>query len=148
MELHSLKPAEGSNKSGKIIGRGTGSGRGRTATRGHKGAKSRSGFKNKRNFEGGQTPLQMRLPKFGFNSPNRLEYFPVNLDLLQHFCDKFSTNDITYELLVEKRVVKKYHKIKILGRGELTGPVNVQVHAISDSAKNHIENIGGKVTLL
>lgn len=148
MELHSLKPAKGSNKSGKVVGRGTGSGRGRTSTRGHKGAKSRSGFKNKRNFEGGQTPLQMRLPKFGFNSPNRVEYFPVNLDLLQHFSEKFDTNEITHELLVEKRVVKKYHKIKILGRGELNGPVSVQVHAISDSAKNHIENIGGKVTLL
>ena len=148
MELHTLQPAKGSNKSGKIIGRGVGSGRGRTATRGHKGAKSRSGFKNKRNFEGGQTPLQMRLPKFGFNSPNRVEYFPVNLDLLQHFCEKFNTTEISHELLVEKRIVKRYHKIKVLGRGEVSAPITLQVHAISDSAKNHIENIGGKVTLL
>lgn len=148
MELHNLKPAEGSNRDKKIVGRGHPSGRGRTSTRGTKGAKSRSGFKNKRNFEGGQTPLQMRLPKFGFNNPNRQEYFPVNLDLLQHFAEKFDTSDITRDLLVEKRVIKKYHKIKVLGRGDLTSKVNVAVHAISETAKNHIENKGGTVTLL
>ena len=148
MELHNLKPAEGSNKKRKIVGRGHPSGRGRSSTRGTKGAKSRSGFKNKRNFEGGQTPLQMRLPKFGFNNPNRLEYFPVNLDLLQHFAEKFDTSDISCELLVQHRVVKKSHKIKILGRGELKSTVNVTVHAISDAAKKHIEEKGGSVTLL
>lgn len=148
MELHNLKPAEGSNRKRKIIARGVGAGSGRTATRGHKGAKSRSGFKSKRGFEGGQTPLQRRVPKFGFNSPNRVEFFPVNLDLLQHFADKFETNEISTELLAEKNVIKKYHKVKILGRGELTSSVSVKVNAISDTAKQHIENKGGTVTLL
>lgn len=148
MELHNLKPAQGSTKRRKIVGRGHPSGRGRSSTRGIKGQKSRSGSKFKRNFEGGQTPLQMRVPKIGFNNLNRVEYFPINLDLLQHFSEKFETADISYELLVEKRVIKKYHKVKVLGRGELSSPVNVTVHAVSETAKNQIENKGGKVTLV
>ncbi|TVR88307.1 MAG: 50S ribosomal protein L15 [Saprospirales bacterium] len=148
MELHKLKPAKGSNKKRKIVARGVGSGRGRSATRGTKGAQSRSGYKYRRNFEGGQTPLQIRVPKIGFNNPNRTEFYPINLDLLDHFCEKFGTDEISTELLVEKKVIKKYHKVKVLGRGELDRAVKIKVNAISEAAKKHIENKGGSVTLL
>jgi large subunit ribosomal protein L15 len=148
MELHSLKPARGSNRKRKIIARGVGSGRGRSATRGTKGAQSRSGYKYRRNFEGGQTPLQVRIPKIGFKNPNRVEFIPINLDLLSLYCEKFGTDEISTEFLVEKKVIKRNHKVKILGRGELSSAVKVKVNAISEAAKKLIENKGGTVTLL
>jgi len=148
MELHNLKPAKGSVKNKKRIARGQGSGRGGTSTRGHKGAKSRSGYKRKRNFEGGQMPLQMRLPKRGFNSPNRIEYVAVNLNRLQEIHDKYGLKDISVEALYENRIIKKGDKVKVLGNGEISTAINVVVNAISETAKSHIESKGGSVTLL
>lgn len=148
MKLSNLKPAKGSVKSKKRIARGQGSGHGGTATRGHKGAKSRSGFKNKRNFEGGQMPLQMRLPKRGFKNPNRTEYVVLNLDRLQEIADKYGMTDITFDALVENNIVRKGDLVKVLGRGELSSTVSVGVHAISESAKKAIEDKGGSVNLV
>lgn len=148
MELHNLRPAKGSNKGEKRIARGVGSGRGRTATRGHKGAKSRSGYSRKRAFEGGQMPLQMRLPKRGFNSPNRVEYAPINLGRLQAIADKYSLSEITPEVLAEKGIVRKTERVKILGNGELTANVSVKAHAISKSAQQAIEALGGSVEVV
>ena len=143
MELHSLKPAAGSTKSRKRIARGTGSGRGGTSTRGHKGAKSRSGYKSKRGFEGGQMPLQMRLPKVGFNNPNRVEFATLNMDQLQSIVEKHGLTEINFEILVSKNIVNKSDKVKILGRGKLEKKVNVSAHAFSASAKEAIEGLGG-----
>ncbi|MEL6719841.1 MAG: 50S ribosomal protein L15 [Bacteroidota bacterium] len=148
MKLSNLKPAKGSVKSKKRVARGQGSGRGGTSTRGHKGAKSRSGFKNKRNFEGGQMPLQMRLPKRGFKNPNRTEYVVLNLDRLQEIAEKYSLTDITFDALVENNIVRKGDLVKVLGRGELSSSVSVSVHAISESAKKAIEDKGGSVNLV
>ena len=148
MELHNLKPAKGSVKKKKRIARGQGSGYGGTSTRGHKGAKSRSGYSRKRNFEGGQMPLQMRLPKRGFNSPNRTEYVAVNLSRLQEIHDKFGWKDVTVDALKEHRIIKKNDLVKVLGNGELKTAINVTVNAISESAKSHIESKGGSVTIL
>ncbi len=148
MELHNLRPAEGAVKRKKRIARGQGSGRGGTSTRGHKGAKSRSGYKRKRNFEGGQMPLQMRLPKRGFNSPNRVEYKVINIDELQSFADKYNVSDITPEVLKSKGYISKTDTVKILGRGELTGALNVKVHAFSESAKASIESKGGTTEVI
>ena len=145
MNLSSLKPAEGSTKNIKRIGRGTGSGHGGTSTRGHKGAGSRSGTSNKRGFEGGQMPLQRRTPKFGFKSLNRVEYNGINLDVLQGLAEKFSTDSITPEFLVQHGMASKNDKIKILGRGELKAKVTVKVHAFSETAKAAIEQAGGSV---
>lgn len=143
MELHSLKPAAGSTKSRKRIARGTGSGRGGTSTRGHKGAKSRAGYKSKRGFEGGQMPLQMRLPKIGFKSPNRVEFATLNMDQLQSIVEKHGLTEINMEVLVAKNIVSKTDKVKILGRGKLDKKVNVSAHAFSASAKEAIEGLGG-----
>jgi len=143
MELHSLKPAAGSTKGRKRIARGTGSGRGGTSTRGHKGAKSRSGYKSKRAFEGGQMPLQMRLPKVGFKSPNRVEFATLNMDQLQSIVEKHGLTEINMEVLVSKNIVNKSDKVKILGRGKLDKKVNVSAHAFSASAKEAIEGLGG-----
>ncbi|MCB0597530.1 MAG: 50S ribosomal protein L15 [Lewinellaceae bacterium] len=143
MKLHSLKPADGSVKKRKRIARGIGSGHGRTATRGHKGAKSRSGFKEKRNFEGGQMPLQMRLPKIGFKNPTRVVYTPINLDRLQRIADKFNLDTVDLNALVENGIVNKNDKVKILGGGELKAKLTVQAHAFSASAKQAIEALGG-----
>ena len=143
MELHSLKPAAGSTKGWKRIARGTGSGRGGTSTRGHKGAKSRSGYKSKRAFEGGQMPLQMRLPKVGFKSPNRVEFATLNMDQLQSIVEKHGLTEINMEVLVSKNIVNKSDKVKILGRGKLDKKVNVSAHAFSASAKEAIEGLGG-----
>ena len=143
MKLHSLKPADGSVKKRKRIARGIGSGHGRTATRGHKGAKSRSGFKEKRNFEGGQMPLQMRLPKIGFKNPTRVVYTPINLDRLQRIADKFNLDTVDLNALVENGIVNKKDKVKILGGGELKAKLTVQAHAFSASAKQAIEALGG-----
>ena len=148
MELHNLKPAKGSVKKRKRIARGTGSGRGGTSTRGHKGQKSRSGYSRKRNFEGGQMPLQMRLPKRGFKNFNRVSYVPVNLDRLQAIADKFNVTTISTEVLVANGIIKKTDKVKILGEGEITSKIDVTIHAISESAKQAIEKLGGSVNLV
>ena len=144
MKLHTLKPAEGSTKNKKRIGRGQGSGRGGTSTRGHKGAKSRSGYSQKLGFEGGQMPLQRRVPKFGFTNPNRVEYKPVNLDDLQALAEKTKAKKIDLELLVSNGVVGKKDLVKVLGRGELSAKVEVEVHKFSASAVSAIEAAGGK----
>lgn len=148
MELHSLQPAKGATKQRKRIARGPGSGRGGTSTKGHKGAKSRAGYKRKRAFEGGQMPLQMRLPKIGFKSPNRKEYATINLDQLQSFAEKYNVSDITSEVLVAKGVASKNDQIKILGRGKLDKKLSVSVHAYSESAKAAIEANGGTVEVI
>ncbi len=148
MNLHTLKPAKGAVKQKKRVARGPGSGRGGTSTRGHKGAKSRSGFKNKRNFEGGQMPLQMRLPKRGFKSPNRVAYTVLNLDRLQEVVDKYNVTSLDLETMVEKGIVGKNDRVKVLGRGDLNAAVTIAVHAVSESAKAAIEAKGGTVNLV
>jgi large subunit ribosomal protein L15 len=148
MELHNLKPKAGSVKARKRIGRGQGSGKGGTSTRGHKGAKSRSGYKKKRGFEGGQMPLQMRLPKRGFNNPNRVEYVPLNLSRINDILEKFNLDAITPEVLIANNITGKNDLIKILGNGELSKKVDVTAHACSANAKQAIEEKGGSVTIL
>lgn len=148
MQLHNLKPAKGSTHKKKRIGRGQGSGWAGTAGRGHKGAKSRSGYKSKRAFEGGQTPLQRRVPKRGFTSPNRTEYIAMNLDRIQEIVDKYKVSEITPEVLNENGIIKKRDLVKILGRGELSGAVTITAHAVSASAKQAIEEKGGSVNLV
>jgi large subunit ribosomal protein L15 len=148
MNLSSLRPAIGSLKSRRRIGRGTGSGMGGTSTRGHKGAKSRSGYKSKLGFEGGQMPLQRRLPKFGFTNPNRVEYKSVNLDVLQQIVESTNTSLIDVNFLVNNGLASKRELIKILGRGELKSKVNVTAHGFSASAIAAIEKVGGTVTTL
>jgi large subunit ribosomal protein L15 len=145
MKLHTLKPADGSTKSRKRIGRGTGSGRGGTSTRGHKGAKSRSGYKSKFGFEGGQMPLQRRVPKFGFKSFNKIEFKPVNLDTLQGLAEEFNLEVIDMEALVAHGIASKNDKIKILGGGELKAKLNVTAHNFSETAVAAIETLGGSV---
>ncbi|MDR1725345.1 MAG: 50S ribosomal protein L15 [Bacteroidales bacterium] len=148
MDLSNLKPAEGSTKNRKRIGRGQGSGRGGTSTRGHKGAKSRSGYSRKIGFEGGQMPLYRRLPKFGFKNINRTEYLSVNLDTLSKLAEMKQIHDITLEVLKEYGLVSANTRVKILGRGELTLKINVFAHAFSVSAKNIIESKGGIATVI
>jgi len=146
MSLHNLKPAAGSVKTaGKIIGRGQGSGKGGTATRGHKGAKSRSGYSKKIGFEGGQMPLQRRVPKFGFKNINRKEYAGVNLDVIQAYHAAGRLSDIiTIENLIQERLVGKNDLVKILGRGEISAAVTIAAHKFTASAKTAIENAGGQ----
>lgn len=144
MKLHTLKPAEGSVKSKKRIGRGQGSGRGGTSTRGHKGAKSRSGYSSKSGFEGGQMPLQRRVPKFGFTNPNRVEYKAVNLDDLQQIAEKTKAKKVDLQLLIDNGIVAKKDLVKILGRGEISAKVEVEVHKFSAAAVSAIEAAGGK----
>ena len=149
MELYNLKPAEGSIKKGKRIGRGEGSKRGGTSTRGHKGPKSRSGYSKKSGFEGGQQPLQRRVPKFGFTNPNRKEYLGINLDRLQEvITNKKIKGSITKEVLVANGMAYKNDLIKILGRGELTSKIDITVDAYSASAKQAIEKAGGTTTII
>ena len=148
MELHNLKPAEGSVKNKKRIGRGQGSGRGGTSTRGHKGQQSRSGYTRKRNFEGGQMPLQMRLPKRGFKSPNRVEYVSLNLDQVQAILEKYQVENLTLESLVSHNIIRKSDKVKILARGEVNGAVNIEAHAASKAAQKAIEDKGGSLTIV
>ena len=149
MDLSNLKPAQGSVKSqGKRIGRGQGSGKGGTATRGHKGAKSRSGYSKKLGFEGGQMPLQRRVPKFGFRNPFRVAYKGINLDVIQELAEKSKAKDINIEFFIENGVARKKEKVKILGRGELKAKVNVTAHGFSASAIASIEAAGGSVTKL
>lgn len=148
MELHTLKPAKGAVKKGKRIGRGQGSGHGGTSTRGHKGQKSRSGFSRKRAHEGGQMPLQMRLPKRGFNNYNRVAYVAVNLKRIQEVADKYNLSTVDVEALVNNGVVSKGDRVKVLATGELTSAVSVGAHAFSESAKKAIEAKGGTVNLV
>ncbi len=145
MDLSSLKPAFGSTKNGKRIGRGQGSGRGGTSTRGHKGAKSRSGYSRKIGFEGGQMPLQRRVPKFGFTNINRVEYKPINLNTLQQMFEKNGTVEIDINALKNAGLISKNDRVKILGNGELTAKVNVKAHAFSKSAIKAIEVQQGTV---
>jgi len=143
MKLNNLKPAEGSIKDRKRIGRGEGSGHGGTSTRGHKGAGSRSGNKRKIGFEGGQMPLQRRLPKFGFKSLNRVEYKGINLDTLQLLVDKHNLSEVTFDTLVANGICSKKTLVKVMGRGELKGKLNVTAHAFTATAKAAIEAMGG-----
>ena len=142
MDLSNLKPAAGSTKEKKRLGRGQGSGRGGTSTRGHKGAQARSGAKRKIGFQGGQMPLQRLVPKFGFKNMNRVEYCPVNLATLQKLADK-GISVITPEVLVENGVTHKKELVKVLAKGELTAKLEVRVHAFSAKAKEMIEAAGG-----
>ena len=146
MSLHNLKPAEQSNSnSGKRVGRGEGTGKGGTSTRGHKGAKSRSGYSKKIGFEGGQMPLQRRIPKFGFTNINRVHFNVINLDTLQNLVkDKKIKNEVTTEKLVELRLARKKELIKILGRGKLNASLKVFAHKFSKTAKEAIEAAGGE----
>ncbi|MDB5008559.1 MAG: ribosomal protein [Mucilaginibacter sp.] len=148
MNLSNLKPAKGSTKNRKRIGRGTGSGRGGTSTRGHKGAGSRSGTSSKVGFEGGQMPLQRRVPKVGFKSLNRVEYVGVNLDVLQALTEKFTLSSVDFDTLKEHGLVSKNGLVKILGRGELTAKLEVKAHAFTATAQKAIEAAGGTIVKL
>jgi large subunit ribosomal protein L15 len=148
MGLSNLTPASGSTKSRKRIGRGEGSGKGGTATRGHKGQKSRSGYSKKIGFEGGQMPLQRRVPKFGFKNPFRVEYHGINLDALQKLADEKKLTAITPELLVENGLASKKDLVKVLGRGELKAKLEVTAHGFSKTAISAIEAAGGTVVTL
>ncbi len=143
MDLSSLKPAEGSVKKRKRIGRGEGSGRGGTSTRGHKGAQSRSGYSRKIGFEGGQMPLHRRVPKFGFNNINRKEYKAVNLSVINELAEKQGVDTVDIDLLVKAGVAKKKDRIKVLGVGTITKKLEVKAHAFSKSAAEAIESAQG-----
>ena len=148
MELHSLKPNKGALKSGKRIGRGQGSTRGGTSTKGHKGQKSRSGYSKKIGFEGGQMPLQRRVPKFGFKNPNRKEFKAVNLYLLEELATKLNVETITKTELVENGIVAKKDKVKVLAKGEITKKIDIEADAFSKTAVSAIEKVGGKVSII
>lgn len=148
MQLNNLKPAKGSTHKVKRIGRGEGSGRGGTSTKGHKGAQSRSGYSRKFGFEGGQMPLQRRLPKFGFTNMNRVEYKAVNISTLQELAEKLNVNTINVDTLVEVGLVSKKDLVKILGNGTLTATLEVTAHAFSKSAIAAIEEKQGKAIKL
>lgn len=145
MKLHTLTPAEGSVRTNKRLGRGQGSG-GSTAGRGHKGAQSRSGYKSKAGFEGGQMPLQRRVPKFGFKNNNKIYYKGVNLDALEGFAAENKSGNINLQFLIERGIVSKNDKVKVLGRGELKSKISVEAHAFSATAKEAIEKVGGTAT--
>ena len=149
MSLHNLTPAKGSVKKEKRIARGQGSGYGGTSTRGHKGAKSRSGYKTKIGFEGGQMPLQRRVPKFGFTNINRVEYQGINLDTLQHLVDDKKIKDtVDFDTLFTNRLAGKNDLVKILGRGELKAKLKVSAHKFTASAKAAIEAAGGEAVTI
>lgn len=148
MKLHTLKPAEGSTKNRKRIGRGQGSGHGGTSTRGHKGAKSRSGYSQKLGFEGGQMPLQRRVPKFGFKSPNRVEFKAINLSDIQTLAEKTKLSVIDLEVLRTNGLVAKNDKVKILAKGNIASKVEISAHAFSATAVAAIEKAGGKIVKL
>ncbi len=145
MKLHTLTPAEGSVKTNKRLGRGQGSG-GSTAGRGHKGAQSRSGYHSKAGFEGGQMPLQRRVPKFGFKNNNKIYYKGINLDVLEAFAAESKAATINLQFLIDNGVVRKNDKVKVLGRGELKSKISVEAHAFSATAKEAIEKVGGTAT--
>jgi large subunit ribosomal protein L15 len=148
MKLNELKPAKGSVRNNYRRGRGQGSGGGGTATRGHKGAQSRSGHSYKRGFEGGQMPLQRRLPKFGFKNLNRVEYHGINLDSLQKLIEKSELKQVTPDVLIQHGMAGKNERIKILGRGELKAKIDIQAHAFTASAKKAIEEKGGSAVVI
>jgi large subunit ribosomal protein L15 len=146
MDLSNLKPAEGSTKNRKRIGRGEGSGHGGTSTKGHKGAQSRSGYKRKLGFEGGQMPLYRRVPKFGFKNINRKEFLGINIQTLQKYADEKKITSFDPQVFIENGLARKNDLIKILGMGELTASIEVTAHAFSKSATEAIESKGGKAT--
>lgn len=148
MELHTLKPAPGSVKNRKRIGRGTGSGRGGTSTRGHKGAKSRSGYSRKIGFEGGQMPLQRRVPKYGFTNFNRVEYKAINISMLQELAERDNLETIDKETLIKANLISHRDLLKILGDGVLKAKLTVKADAFSKSAIAAIEEVGGKAVIL
>ena len=148
MNLHELSPAAGSTHVGKRKGRGAGTGNGKTAGRGHKGQKARSGGGVRVGFEGGQMPIQRRLPKFGFTNPSRVEYKGINVSVLQALVEKTNVSEITLETLMEAGFVSKNQLVKILGNGELTAKIDVTAHAFSKSAVAKIEAAGGKTTTI
>lgn len=148
MELHNLKPATGSTHKEKRIGRGTGSGHGGTSTRGHKGAKSRSGYSKKIGFEGGQMPMQRRLPKFGFKNKFRKEYKAINIDVLQTLADKHNITSFDVQTFIDAGLVSKNDQIKILGNGTLTTKLDVKAHAFSQKAIEAIEAVQGTAVKL
>ena len=148
MKLHELKPAKGSVKNKKRIGRGEGSGHGGTSTRGHKGAQARSGYSRKLGFEGGQMPIQRRLPKFGFTNRNRVEYKGINVSVLQSLSEKLGTSVIDIETLRTAGFISRTQLVKILGNGELSVKLEVSANAFSKSAVAKIEAAGGKVTTI
>lgn len=148
MKLHELKPAEGSNRKSRRLGRGDSSGRGRASTRGQRGAKSRSGFKRKRGFEGGQTPLYMRLPKRGFNAYNSKEYIPFNIGRIQAIAEQEEITEFSPEMMFEQGWIKKRDKVKVLAKGTLEIAVNITAHAASESAKKAIEDAGGTLNIV
>jgi large subunit ribosomal protein L15 len=145
MNLSNLKPAEGSVKNRKRIGRGQGSGRGGTSTKGHKGAQSRTGYSRKIGFEGGQMPLQRRIPKGGFRNINRIDYASVNLDVLQQLAEELKITKIDRQILIDKNMIHKNEVFKILGRGEITSALEVHANKFSETAKAAIEKAGGSV---
>ena len=148
MELHDLKPAVGSNKKKTRIGRGPGSGKGGTSTRGHKGAKSRSGYKQKVGFEGGQMPLQRRVPKGGFKNINRVEYKAINVAVLETLAEKNNLDKITVADLLQAGMVRKNQLVKILGQGQLSRKIEVEAHAFSKKAEEIITAAGGSIVKL
>ncbi|HXK75426.1 MAG TPA: 50S ribosomal protein L15 [Bacteroidaceae bacterium] len=148
MDLSNLKPAAGSTKTRKRIGRGTGSGYGGTSTRGHKGAKSRSGYSKKLGFEGGQMPLQRRLPKFGFKNINRVEYKAINLDAVQVIADKGNLDKVSLQDFVNAGVISTGQLVKVLGNGALTRKLEIEANAFSKSAESAIESLGGTIVKL
>ena len=148
MELHDLKPAVGSNKKKRRIGRGPGSGKGGTSTRGHKGAKSRSGYKQKVGFEGGQMPLQRRVPKGGFKNINRVEYKAINVAVLETLAEKNNLEKITVADLLQAGMVRKNQLVKILGQGQLNHKIEVEAHAFSKKAEEIITAAGGSIVKL
>lgn len=148
MDLSNLKPAEGSVKKRKRIGRGQGSGRGGTSTRGHKGGQSRSGHKTKSGFEGGQMPLQRRVPKFGFTNIHRVEYTGINLDTLQKLADDNKLKSFDIDTYKKHGLISKFDKVKILGRGTLSAAIEVKAHAFTQTAQKAIESAGGNAVKL
>ena len=148
MDLSNLKPAVGSVKNRKRIGRGQGSGRGGTSTKGHKGAQSRTGYSRKVGFEGGQMPLQRRIPKGGFKNINRIEYAAINIDVLQQLADDMGVKVIDRDLLLAKHLIGKHDLIKVLGRGELKASLEVHANKFSETAKSAIETAGGSIHLM
>lgn len=148
MDLSNLKPAEGSVKNEKRIGRGQGSGRGGTSTRGHKGARSRSGYKTKRGFEGGQMPLQRRVPKYGFKNFNREEFRTINLAQLQELATKNNVSVFDFKTFRTLKIIKASDKVKILANGNLNSSLQISAHAFSTKAKEAIETAGGSIQIL
>ena len=148
MNLNNIQPASGATHNSKRIGRGQGSGKGGTATKGHKGQKARAGYSQKIGFEGGQMPLQRRLPKFGFNNISRKEYRGINLDTIQALVDAKNLTEVTKEVLVQNGLSSKNDLVKILGRGELKSAVSISAHKFTKSAEEAISKAGGKVITL